>query len=168
MQILPVIGTGLLMGLAALATLEAIRQDIPSVEKTSTRSDGFQVSPEARQISLTPSARGDAFYTAILERPLFHETRRPIAPEIAAAPSSETVAPTPASNQDVMPPPDVRLLGILSGGARTAALISVKGDDARWLDQGTRIEGWTLLSIASDHIIFVEQEREYRVELYQR
>ena len=86
----------------------------------------------------------------------------PPEPEVEA-PAPEAPAPTQDS-----PPPDVRLLGVLSGGARTSALLSVAGDDPQWQDIGARIEGWTLDEIAADHVVFTEQERAHRVELYQR
>lgn len=170
MQLLPILGTGLLlsaMGFVVFSATQHASTDIPLISGPSN--NAFSET-SARQISLVPNARDDAFYTAITDRPLFQESRRPIVPEAETTAEPEVKAPEPEAPEppQVAPPPDVRLLGVLSGGARTAALLSLAGEDAQWQNIGAEIEGWTLDRIETDHVIFKTQERVHRVELYQR
>lgn len=170
MQIIPLLGTALLLTAAAFVAKTAIEKERTQISIIAAQQNETLAGQSARQIDLVPNARDDAFYTAITDRPLFHESRRPIAPETEtvaepAVENIETEAPAPLPQATL---PDVRLLGVLSGGTRTAALLSIAGDDPQWQSVGTEISGWTLKEIAADHVVFTEQERAHRVELYQR
>lgn len=170
MQLLPILGTGALIAAAAAATVTATQQDVPDIPLIGAPSGAVTATQSARQISLIPNARNDAFYAAITDRPLFQQSRRPNTPqtEVVATPEPEAPAPEAPAPPTIAPPPDLRLLGVISGGARSAALLSLAGDDAQWQNIGARIEGWTLDEIAADHVVLTENERAHRVELYQR
>lgn len=170
MQVLPLLGSGALIAAAGFAAWMAASREQTVIPLITGPEAQDASGASARQISLVPNARDDAFYTAITDRPLFQDSRRPIVPEaeVLPEPEVEVAEPeAPAPPQDI-PPPDVRLLGVLSGGVRTSALLSLAGDDPQWQDIGAQIEGWTLEDIEADHVVFTEQERAHRVELYQR
>lgn len=170
MQVLPLFGTTVLMAATAYVVVLATQQDVATIPVIGAPSASVELGPSARQIRLAPNARDDAYYTAITDRPLFQESRRPLRteaePEIVA--EVEDAAPSAPATPTERPVPDVRLLGVLAGGARTAALLSLAGDDPEWHSLDTVIEGWTLAEIAATHVVFTEKEREHRVELYQR
>lgn len=170
MQVLPLIGTTLLLAGAGYAIFTAQGQDPVTIPLIGEQGPATQADTTARQIRLIPNARNDTYYTAITSRPLFEAARRPIeedaAPEPAPEVEAEEVEAPPAPTK--MPAPDVRLLGVLTGGARSSALLSLAGDDPQWLATGAQVEGWALTDIAADHVILTENERELRVELYQR
>lgn len=170
MQVLPLLGTGALLVAAGYTAFTATQQDTTTIPLIGTQVGDTTTDQSARQISLVPNARDNAFYTAITDRPLFQESRRPIAPQIEEAEEPEAEAPVPTAPTVLpqAPPPNVRLLGVLAGGARTAALLSISGDDPQWQNIGSDVAGWTLDQIAADHIVLTEQERAHRVELYQR
>lgn len=170
MQILPLLGTGLIAAAAGFAAYNAVQQEPTVISLVGDQPGTATTGPTARQISLVPNARDDTFYTAITDRPLFQESRRPITPEaeVTTEPESEEVEQVAPAPPQETAPPDVRLLGVLSDGARTAALLSIAGDAPQWQNPGTQIDGWMLDIIAADHVVFTEQERAHRVELYQR
>ena len=170
MQVLPILGTATLVGAAAMTGWLAMGQRTPEIPIIGADARATPQGADTRQIQLVPNARDDAYYTAIVERPLFEETRRPV--QDTAAPVQDEAAPEPEADPPAPPAerpvPDVRLLGVLSGGARTASLLSVAGDDPQWRSVGDDIDGWNLSEIAASHVLFTDQERAYRVELYQR
>lgn len=170
MQVLPLLGSTLLLagaGYAVFLATEHETQPIPLIAEPAAQQ---QADASARQISLTPNKRNDTYYTAITNRPLFEQTRRPVSQDAPPEPEPEVEVEevaAPAAPEQI-PPPDLRLLGVLSGGARNSALLSLAGDDAQWLSEGATLEGWTLSEIAPDHVLLTENKRELRVELYQR
>lgn len=169
MQVLPIIGTSAMLAGALYLSYLAANRDHAESPLISLPADVTSADQAARQISLVPNLRDDAFYAAITDRPLFQDGRRPVADssELAEPDVEDTAPELPAQPQEAVPP-DVQLLGVLAGGARTSALLSIAGDDPQWLAVGADIEGWALSEIASDHVILIEQERAHRVDLYQR
>ena len=170
MQVLPLFGTTVLMAATAYVVVLATQQDVATIPVIGAPSASVEQGASARQIRLAPNARDDAYYTAITDRPLFQESRRPLQTEAepASAPEPQDAAPEAPTAPTERAIPDVRLLGVLAGGAHTAALLSLAGDDPEWHSIATVIEGWTLAEIAATHVVFTEKEREHRVELYQR
>ncbi|WP_299695261.1 hypothetical protein [uncultured Tateyamaria sp.] len=167
MQILPLMGTAALLGAAGIAGWTALNQSTADIAIVGARVTGAETTVNPRLIDLTPNARNEAFYTAITDRPLFAETRRPFVAEAPALTPVEAEAePEAPAPPPVLPPPEVRLLGVLSGGAREAALLSIAGGDPEWFDIGSDIDGWRLSDIAPAEIQLTQNERALRVELY--
>lgn len=168
MQILPLLGTTALIGAAGYTVFLASQQNIADIPLIDGRQTEVQAGQTARQIQLVPDARDDAYYTAITDRPLFEQSRRPVTAVVESVEEVESeIVETPAPQAEI-PTPDVQLLGVLAGGARTAALLSYDAEPPRWHSHGEIINGWTLSEIQADHVVFTENERELRVELYQR
>ncbi len=87
-------------------------------------------------------------FQAILERPLFSPNRRP---------------PTVGSVEFSAPTPDVSFLlkGILiDGDERTAFFRSQRGGEFVHLREGDKMEGWTLVRIEADEVLFASGEIE--------
>ncbi|MEL7092554.1 MAG: hypothetical protein AAFN94_12545 [Pseudomonadota bacterium] len=169
MQVLPILGSAALMAAAGYAVSLALHSTAPEIPVIRASQNAAPQGNTARQIKLAPNPRQDTFFAAITDRPLFSETRRPVVEQAAPAPEPEVEIAAPAA----APPsesavPDAVLLGVLTGGARTAALLSIAGADPEWLSQGARIDSWTLAEVGSNSVLFKENEREHRVELYQR
>lgn len=98
-------------------------------------------------------------FTATLQRPLFAATRRPPAP--AAAPSRETPPPPPPS------PPSLTLVGVVKDEKGHRAIVETgQPAKARSLRPGDEIEGWRVLEIASQRIVFERSARLHAVALF--
>lgn len=170
MQVLPLLGSTLLLAGAGYAVFLALQHDPVTIPVIREQGAHLQGDASARKIGLAPNPRTEPYYTAITDRPLFEATRRPVSQEAAPEPEPEVEVEevtAPAAPTEI-PAPDIRLLGVLTGGARSSALISLAGDDPQWLGEGAQVDGWALSEIAPDHVLLTEKQRELRVELYQR
>lgn len=77
---------------------------------------------------------------AALERPLFSPTRRAPPPP-----------PLPPQAAPVPTPPDATVLGVVTAGGKSAALIRISGVERR-VQEGDAIDGWTVASIAQNGV----------------
>ena len=85
---------------------------------------------------------------AIVARPLFWESRRPVVKEVAAKPT-QTDKPTAVGELK-----GVKLVGLFGGGDTGGAIVLVKGEKRRVL-VGQDVEGWRLEEVAADRAVFV-------------
>jgi hypothetical protein len=147
---LPWVGTGLLivsasgLGMAALQPMRSI--DSPVIRVVPDRPTG---SLESDTLSLLPP-RPAAYYLAIMERPLFAPSRRPAEQQALEVQPVARQPEEPAEPQ--RPRPSLRLLGMMSNGASTSALISVDGGEATWITQGEPVAEWALSAIGPNWI----------------
>jgi len=99
----------------------------------------------------------------VLARPLFRPDRRPWQPRLADA-SSVNPPLTSAPLDTTLPPPDIRLLGIIRAGVTARALIrSGATPTGKWYVRGDQVEGWRLSDVAKDRIVI--EARGQRQEL---
>nr|WP_024881667.1 MULTISPECIES: hypothetical protein [unclassified Methylosinus]OAI26233.1 hypothetical protein A1351_02035 [Methylosinus sp. R-45379]TDX60033.1 general secretion pathway protein N [Methylosinus sp. sav-2] len=110
--------------------------------------------------SANPLARHELKdFAATLQRPLFAATRRPPAP--AAAPSRETPPPPPPS------PPSLTLVGVVNDEKGHRAIVETGlPAKVRSLQRGDEIEGWRVLEIAAQRIVFERNARIHAVALF--
>ncbi|WP_134643102.1 hypothetical protein [Pseudaestuariivita atlantica] len=108
-------------------------------------------------------ATGD--YDAILERPLFAPTRRPVV--IAALPEPEPDLTTQLAAPEA-PAPVIRLRGVIGATGGNRALVTVDGADGGWLTEGTEVSGWTVTGIGPDWLDISRGEIRKRIDLYER
>ncbi len=163
--LLRLLGTGSLAALLAGCIAFAVQRDI-AVEPEEVGSDRNDQG-SAAQSARTPATleRSDVYYQAILDRPVFEITRRPIEPQ-AQTPEPEpevaVVAPPPAPEL-----PKVSLLGVMSTGSRIQALIAVEGGEALWLTEGEKIGGWTITGAGKDWLELAAEDNKVRLELFE-
>jgi hypothetical protein len=93
--------------------------------------------------------------------------QRPVAPVVAPAPP----AAAPAAPVVLAPPaaPDIALAGVVSFGAthpKSQALLSLDRAPAQVFHPGDAIAaGWSLRSVAADHVVIAQGEATRRIEL---
>ena len=168
-QLLPLVGTAGLMAGAGWVVSQALAQEPVPIMILSASGVPSTQQAQAQATRLAPSPRSDVYFNLITERPLFEPTRRPFLPVVAEPVVEEDVEPAPVPIVPVqVPPPDAALLGVMTGGARNAALVSLQGDDPNWLSEGDDLQGWNLGEITPGFIILEREGRRHRVELYER
>lgn len=98
-------------------------------------------------------------YGAVLEKPLFHWSRRPL----PSRPSTEAI-PTPQPVED--PPPAVIMRGaIMSGTARKVIIEKAGHSDYLRLSEGDMLDGWTVVSIEAESAVLERDKRQSRLML---
>jgi hypothetical protein len=102
-------------------------------------------------------------YAAIGERPLFQPSRRPAPPPprpdpIAAATAAPAAPVRPPAPAPVLAPMMLRAV-ILSNRKREAVLVQPNGT-ASTLAEGDTVDGWTLVQVLPDRVVFRRNEQE--------
>ncbi|RRD57206.1 hypothetical protein EII20_07645 [Comamonadaceae bacterium OH2545_COT-014] len=92
---------------------------------------------------------------ALLQRPLFHASRRPPPP---AQPAAQAAQPAQTSLEKM------RLLGVLDSAALTGVMALVD-DETRFLKRGDEVGGWTLAEIRGRQVVFVSRGERRTLEL---
>ena len=111
-----------------------------------------------RPLSIAPAPPAAAFalppiesFADVLARPIFSQTRRPPVDDVVVA-----VAPDPVL--------DIRLRGVvLTGESRIALIIPAGGSDVVRLTENEKFEGWTLIAIEPDQVVFRREDEELTV-----
>lgn len=104
-----------------------------------------------------PGAAAD--YPELLQRPLFSATRRPPAP-----PAPPVAKPQPEPEPEPNPIEHVRVLGVITGPTLNGALLA-EGEGTRFLPLNQKYEGWTLRTLAEDHVVFQFRGRRQRLDV---
>ena len=122
--------------------------DVGSIVRIS-RPVSVAPAPPAAEFSFPPI---EAFAGA-LARPIFSQTRRPPVDDVVAV-----IEPDPTL--------DVSLRGvILSGEERIALIIPAGGTEIVRLKENEQFEGWTLIAVEPDQVVFRRDVEELTVEL---
>lgn len=96
--------------------------------------------------------REEGAYAAILERPLFSPSRRPVG---AASSPSATSSPS-----------GLALLGVVAGAGRAIALIRTgEGAPATKVEAGQEVAGWQVTALASTQVVLERQGNRLQLEL---
>lgn len=173
---LRIFGTSLLFaGLVISTHLFLQSQKVPKAEiqRVSPRETFGLAPPQPERPDIVPEQRKDSFYAEVMARPLFAPTRRPNTPkpqakELVPESQPQLSEPVKASPPKAIPEPKVVLLGVLTGGARNSALVSLDGSPPEWRRQGSKIAGWTLVQVEAKEIELREGDRALKIELYRK
>lgn len=122
------------------------------VDPPSRSPGGMSVAMTAADAGTLADASSDR--DEVLARPLFRPDRRPWQP-IPAAPFRLSAAPAPPPVvEPPLPPPDIRLVGLVRSGETVRALIrSGAAPAARSYVRGDLIGGWRLSEVGRDRIV---------------
>ncbi len=170
-RMLPALGTALLvvsssyLGTTALGSVRAASsaREALTPPQTSVAPPGSAVNPDR------PGEPPEELYQAILDRPLFAPSRRPM--PVSAPPTPTTSLPTlePVATlpePKTVSPPSLALKGIVGGRDRSVAFVEQAGAEPAWLAQGMMIEDWELAVIGRDWIVLRQGEQEVRIDLF--
>jgi hypothetical protein len=171
----PALGTLILIALTGSAGYLAFSVAKPSftfIKLPEIGSEEVALEATAEAPDLVPDQRPEIYFAAILDRPLFAQSRRPQVLESASVQEAPVLIPEPAPAPEpeavILPEPNVALLGITAGGAQNSALISVEGAEPEWLEEGSNISGWRIEGIKPSAIELSESGRSLRIELYRK
>ena len=118
--------------------------------------------PTTSTDTLNHAKRGNAApsaYSAIGERPLFQQSRKPWAPPPPPPPPPEQAPPPPSLS-------GYRLVGLVISGASRSALIRPPSDDKTIvLAEGQTLEGWKLETVSEEKLRFVSGDQIYELAI---
>lgn len=167
--LLRLLGTGsLIAALAWLGFVASIPVE-PATNIVVQAEDSGADATSERPRSMSTQERNDVFYQAILDRPVFEITRRPIDPEAEELEPEPEPIPKPVVEVPEPAPqlPNVSLLGVMSTGSRIQALISVDGGELLWLGKGDNIGGWIITGAGKDWLELAADNNKVRLELFE-
>jgi hypothetical protein len=96
-------------------------------------------------------------FDEVVRRPVFAASRRPF---VQSAPA----AGQPAA---VVPPPDLRLIGVaINPGKKQALLRTAQQPRGRWVGEGDSIDGWVLRSVRADAAVVASGPQTHELRLY--
>jgi hypothetical protein len=120
---------------------------------------------EAPRVSPFPWLTLDLL-AATRDRPLFSPQRRGEEPEPEVVEEEPEPEPEPVAPVAEVPPPRVRLSGVvISGALRLAMLHDDETDDIIRLRQGQSFSDWTLVAVEPRSVLFRHGEQEHKVDL---
>jgi general secretion pathway protein N len=137
-------------GLAGIVVLELSSPIAPQVIAAVPAAPFLEFAPEPDPFDAPPSHR----FAEIGARPLFSESRRPSVPDIKAGqelPRDENIA--------------LELVGTLLTEEGRAALLQLRGENARWLRAGERLAGWQLETVERNRARLRRDDASTTVEL---
>jgi hypothetical protein len=137
-------------GLAGIVVLELSSPIAPQVIAAVPAAPFLEFAPEPDPFDAPPSHR----FAEIGARPLFSASRRPSVPEIEAGqelPRDENIA--------------LELVGTLLTEEGRAALLQLRGENARWLRAGERLAAWQLETVERNHVRLRRDDASTTVEL---
>jgi hypothetical protein len=147
----------LVLGLAALLLLLAIYHAV----RLATLAPPDAVMPSADSMSVLPiverSEVTEQQRAAMLQRPLFWSSRRPVESDALAESAQEEE--TKSGNID-----NVTLLGVFGEGSSAGIIAKIRGRQQR-VSVGESVEGWTLDEIALQHAVFSRSGERREVPL---
>jgi hypothetical protein len=134
--------------LAGIVVLELSSPIAPQVIAAVPAAPFLEFAPEPDPFDAPPSHR----FAEIGARPLFSESRRPSVPEAGQElPRDENIA--------------LELVGTLLTEEGRAALLQLRGENARWLRAGERLAGWQLETVERNHARLRRDDASTTVEL---
>lgn len=129
---------------------------IAGLEPTSVTKEAVSTRPN---VSLE---RNDVYYQAILERPVFEVSRRPVTWNDEEA-ILEPIEVQPEVEAEL---PQVSLLGVMSEGSHYQVLISVEGREGVWFNEGDKIGDWTIAKAGENWLELASDNKKVRLELF--
>ena len=138
------------------------------IDTSPLRVDLSQDEAATRKVEGGPrSFLGDLDLLETLARPLFSPTRRDfVAPPATPAEPVVVVSPAPPVEPATSLPP-IRLEGTRAVNGKYSALIAVGEASSNWLNEGDKIDGWTILSVNHDGLALMSGAERASIPLYQ-
>lgn len=107
-------------------------------------------------------------FAAILERPLFDQSRRKREEELPPPPPPAAEESPPVTEELLPAPSDYQLLAIAGGPAgRVAAVRFVPTDDVLYLREGQLIEPWRVLAIRERSVVIGSAEHNIEISMFE-
>lgn len=136
------------LGAAALVLLQIVMLSIrylaeASVDPVLPASDSLTVMSRQEPAAVTSE---QSF--ALQARPVFWPSRRPLDPPAVESTAPEIVAAAPAKQLK-----GLSVSGILANGTESRVIVTHKGEQRR-LQAGETIDGWTLVEVRPDAVVF--------------
>ncbi len=104
---------------------------------------------------------------AMVERPLFNQTRAPPPPPVEEAPPEAVAESEPQVVEDTTGPQDFTLLGVsINGGERFALVRYNKTNEVFRLKSGQYLSDWELRSVESKEIVIARADSELTIRLF--
>lgn len=165
-------------GLVALAVVLGalnwyVAQDQPDISPIFPSEPQQAAAGDVKSVATAVPLIEVAAFEETLFRPLFEATRRPPQATAAAAetPTGEPAPDAALASQTDAPMADietVKLLGVvLDGDTPARALLRWEGAaEADWVEAGSVINGWQLVSIASDRVILEVDGQQHEIRLF--
>lgn len=105
--------------------------------------------------------------SAMVERPLFNQTRAPPPPVVEESPPEPVPEPEPQAVADTTGPQDFTLLGVsINGGERFALVRYNKTNEVFRLKSGQYLSDWELRSVESKEIVIARADSELTIKLF--
>ena len=105
--------------------------------------------------------------SAMVERPLFNQTRAPPPPVVEEPPPEPVAEPEPQVVVDNTGPQDFTLLGVsINGGERFALVRYNKTNEVFRLKAGQYLSDWELRSVESKEIVIARADSELTIRLF--
>lgn len=166
-NVLSVIGTTML-AMACFLSLQWAGNTISKKPRLPKSDAVFQAPASTQQTSnYVRRKRPDIFYDAVVDRPIFSPTRRPLPlNEGVDIATLEPTTPPPEKEQNA-PPPPLRLLGVMGTDNIRQALIQIDTNEADWMVEGTNLTGWTISEIGPNWLDLKSKNETVRIEMYQ-
>lgn len=113
------------------------------------------------------SLLGDLDLPETLARPLFSPTRQDFVapPATPAEPVVMASLAPPVEPATSLPP--IRLEGTRAVNGKYSALIAVGEASSNWLNEGDKIDGWTILSVTHNGLVLMSGAESASISLYQ-
>lgn len=167
--LIPLFGTALLCALALLLGQQAV--NVIRHEQTSPLPQATPAAalPTSARASAQTAAvrRPDVFYSAIVDRPLFAPTRRPVVEDDVEDVAVEAVVEEVAQDIQTPPPDDAVLAGVMGNSDNKSAFIVLDGADGVWMKLGETVAGWTITEIQANWVELSADDAKIRLELFQ-
>jgi len=137
--------------------------------------------PSKAQVAVSEAEAGDVFapanplhsitvesMSAMVERPLFNQTRAPPPVVVEQPPPPEpAMEPEPQAVADSTGPQDFTLLGVsIKGGERVALVRYNKTNEVFRLKLGQYLSDWELRSVESQEIVIARADSELTIRLF--
>ena len=105
--------------------------------------------------------------SAMVERPLFNQTRAPPPPVVVDPPLDPVAEVEPQVVEDTTGPQDFTLLGVsINGGERFALVRYNKTNEVFRLKSGQYLSDWELRSVESKEIVIARADAELTIRLF--
>jgi hypothetical protein len=109
-------------------------------------------------------------YAVITDRPLFNPDRRPPPPPAAPPTEPEPDAPEPDMVTEPPPPPPPeppvgRLHGVIGGSGAWIVIFQQDGDKVRRLKEGEDLDGWRIVEVQPNAVVFAHGDDRHTVPL---
>ena len=145
---------GMNAALAALLAMELTSSFAPSPFGDESQEPAARVPDVELDVFALP---GEEHFSALAERPMFSNTRRPFV----------ALAEQPIESAALQAPPGLSLLGTVISQGKRSALFLTRAQEFIQLDIGMSTEGWELVDLSTDVAVLQRGDTRYELALAQ-